>query len=205
MSPAAKRGLGFALLLTWGIGYLLLFAYFKLHSRSFLLEKRMHEICSVERCDRFTLPTQLDLTDLSTRPSALLQGWAPPEVGGVWVVAHEAHLYLPLPIDVSFPIRVRLTVQAAISDAVPSQQLVVRGRNGSEIARAKFTQDASGGVVDFTVEPSEIDNRGGLALHLELPDAWVPAKHSDSPDRRLLGVLLQQIELSTGTQSAADS
>ena len=195
MSPAQRRWLGFALLVAWGLVYIAVFAYLKWNSRDFLLTQRLQAVCNEQRCPRLPLPVHMPLDDLAKLPEIMVSGWGHPEPGGVWTIAKQAYLSLPIDPSAAYPLRVKLDVEAALSEAVTSQRVRVMNQDGTTLAEHRLTQNASLGTLDFLIRQPDANPSGAVILSVSVPDAWVQAKHTDSADQRLLGVRLRRLSI----------
>lgn len=186
------RWLAFLALLVWGLGYVALFAFFRLNSEDFIERQRKESLCSDAACPRVEVPWAQPMLGLDERPPFLLAGWGGLEEDGVWSIARSASLYVPLAAESAQCME--LSLRISVAGPAP-QWLRMRFANGDRAGGWRLSSSA--GPVDISVEMpvSRLDQRHALYVSMELPDATVPAKVSESRDTRLLGIKLHAVSI----------
>lgn len=123
-------------------------------------------------------------------------GWSFPEQWGVWSVAHQAYLMVPV-TELAMGghgVKLTLKLRAFVSKTYPRQRVEV-SVDGEIVAKAVFQYPQTDRSLEIAVDSKRVEADSQMRIGLLLPDATSPRSLHMSNDPRVLGVGLESVKV----------
>ena len=183
-----------------GCFYIGSWAFFKINSVDFIvvqhlayMEQRRREPAS------YTLDTLLSFAGEITAATKRyqVQGWSHPETWGTWTDGAVAELAMRLTPAPSGPLKLMIRIQTAMTHRQqPIQEIEVLA-NDAVIGHASFRAGDPPLDLNRLIPATALNNEGMLRLVFRIAHPSSPKALGMSEDPRQLGILVNQIRIST--------
>lgn len=192
MKHAALFGWGiFFVLVSWGMGYILWFAYLVYYSRDFIVAHRVQAVCEPTPSG-LAQTTTFTFNDSAAVRTMLASGWSSVENWGVWSSGKNALLVLPVPKITAHNQNLKLELELLPPTNWKFPRIPVQVFLADQPVTRWVFNDGNEKNTRSLELPEALRQQSCIKIEFHFEKAYRPVEHSLSKDGRLLGIGLKR-------------